>query len=217
MLTFTSVFALFYTGGNSIYSQLMVKDMVYTRTFSSLLPTIIYILCVSLFIEVVGAVLIWLSIHDTLPMTASDAVWTSVFHSISAFCNAGFSNIHGGLSNPLLLYGPQWIYLAMSLVIALGSIGFPILVNLKDWFAHQFRRLMGSRDKLVHVWSMNSKLVLVATGVLYAVGVGVYFICEYHNTLEGLPLTDKLAQSVFNAVTPAAPGSARSTPDSSCL
>lgn len=206
VLTFTSVFALFYTGGNSIYSQLMVKDMVYTRTFSSLLPTILYILCVSLFIEAVGAVLIWLSIHDTLPLSAGDAVWTSVFHSISAFCNAGFSNIHAGLSNPLLLYGKQWIYLAMSLIIILGSIGFPILVNLKEWMGHQLRRLMGSRDKLVHVWSMNSKLVITTTLILYLVAVTVYFICEYHNTLEGLSLADKLSQSVFNAVTPRSAG-----------
>ncbi|MCM1337628.1 MAG: potassium transporter [Candidatus Amulumruptor caecigallinarius] len=214
VMTFTSAFALFYTGGNSIYSQLMVKDMVYTRSFSSLLPTILYILWVSLFIEAVGALLIWLSIHDTLPLTASDAVWTSVFHSISAFCNAGFSNIHGGLSNPLLLYGNQWIYLAMSIIIGLGSIGFPILVNLKEWLGHSLRRLLGSRDRLVHIWSMNSKLVITTTLTLYAAGVVTYFLCEYHNTLEGLPIADKLIQSFFNAVTPRSAGFSSFNPSS---
>lgn len=208
VLTFTSFFALFYTGGNSIYSQLMVKDLVYTRSFGELLPTLLYILCVTLFIEALGALLIWLSVRGELPMDGMDLVWFSVFHSISAFCNAGFSTIHGGMSNPLLLYGNQWIYLAMSLVITLGCIGFPILVNLKDVIVEKLRRLITGRPEIpvVHQWSMNSKLVLVTSAILLLVGAGVFLLCEYDNTLRGMSGWDKAAQTVFNTVTPRSAG-----------
>ncbi|MDE6449030.1 MAG: potassium transporter, partial [Muribaculaceae bacterium] len=60
VLTFTSFFALFFSGNTSIYSQLMVRDMVYTRTMNNLLPTLLYILVFTLSIELIGAVAIFI-------------------------------------------------------------------------------------------------------------------------------------------------------------
>lgn len=213
VLTFTSFFALFYTGGTSIYSQLMVKDLIYTRSFNELLPTMLYILGITLLIEGIGAVLIYFSIQGIFPMTTQEEIGFAVFHSISAFCNAGFSTVHGGMSNPMLLYGNQWIYLAMSLIITAGSIGFPILVNCREYIGHKMRRLLRhSHDKVVHIWSMNTKIVLITSASLMVSGVVLFYLWERDNTLAGMSPWMQAVQSIFNATVPRSAGFASVSP-----
>lgn len=207
VLTFTSFFALFFTGNTSIYSQVMIRDVVYTKSFNKLIPTLLYILVFSVSVELAGAALIWASIHGELMMTLSEEIEFALFHSLSAFCNAGFSTITSGLSNPLLLYGHQSFYLAMSLVIMAGSIGFPLLVNFKDAIVTYFRRILHKPGgNIVHVWSMNTKIVLTTFTALFVAGAVSFFIIEYNNSLAGMTLDKKIIQSVFNSVTPRSAG-----------
>ena len=77
----------------------MVKDMIYSKTINALLPTLLYILGFTVIVELIGAFFIWLSIHDVLIMSTEDQIIFSIFHAVSAFCNAGFSNLHGGMAN----------------------------------------------------------------------------------------------------------------------
>lgn len=72
IMTFTSFFALFFSGNASIYNQLMVRDFIYAKSMSSLLPTLLYIFMATVAIELAGAVAIFLSIHGTLGMSLSD-------------------------------------------------------------------------------------------------------------------------------------------------
>lgn len=212
VMTFTSFFALFFSGNTSIYSQLMVKDMIYTRSLDSLIPTLLYILGFSLAIEIAGTGMLFWSIHGTLGMTTHDELVFSAFHALSAFCNAGFSNMQGGLSNPLLLHGTQSVYLVASLLIMAGGVGFPILVNFKDAISHRLRKLWyRCRGKqfneiICHVYNMNTKIVLCTTGILFAIGAVVFFALEYNHSLAGLTLWEKVVQSIFNSVTPRSAG-----------
>lgn len=213
VMTFTSFFALFFSGNTSVYSQLMVKDMIYSKTVNSLLPTLLYILGFTLVIELVGAVAIFASIHGTLDMSLEDELIFSGFHSLSAFCNAGFSNLEGGLSNPALLHSNQSVYLVASAIIFAGGIGFPILVNFKTAFFGYLRRLRrrlfgGARRyrEPVHVFDMNTKIVMVTTLIVFAVSAVLFFIFEYDNSLAGMSLYDKIVQSVFNSWVPRSSG-----------
>lgn len=218
VMTFTSFFALFFSGNTSLYSQLMVKDMIYSKTLNSLLPTLLYILGFTLVIELIGAVCIFASIHDTLGMSLQDEVIFSAFHSLSAFCNAGFSNIEGGLSNPALLHSNQMIYIVASLLIFAGGIGFPILVNFKTAFFRYLKRLWrvltnGRKcAEPVHLYDMNTKIVMVTTISIFAVSALLFFVFEYNNSLAEMSLQDKIVQSVFNAFVPRSSGFASVSP-----
>lgn len=212
VMTFASFFALFFSGNTSIYNQLMVKDMIASKSINALLPTLLYILGVTLAIEAAGAAAIFFSVHDTLDMSVNDELIFSGFHSLSAFCNAGFSNIEGGLSNPLLLRSNQSVYLIASALVFLGGIGFPILLNFKAavgrycrrlWYAVTFRRLPGRR---AHLYDLNTKIVLVTTLWVLGVSTVLFFLFEYDNTLDGMSLWDKVVQSLFNALVPRSSG-----------
>ncbi|MDE6527983.1 MAG: potassium transporter, partial [Muribaculaceae bacterium] len=169
VMTFTSFFALFFSGDTSIYSQLMVKDMIYSKTINALLPTLLYILGFTLMIEALGAAAIFACVHGTLGMSTEQEIVFSAFHSLSAFCNAGFSNIEGGLSNPALLHSNQSVYIVASALILAGGIGFPILVNFKTAIGRRGRELWGKitgkgrRNNPAHLYDLNTKIVLVTT------------------------------------------------------
>lgn len=219
IMTFTSFFALFFSGNASIYNQLMVRDFIYAKSMSSLLPTLLYIFMATVAIELAGAVAIFLSIHGTLGMSLSDELIFSAFHSLSAFCNAGFSNVEGGLSNPMLLYRNDSIYIIISLLVIAGGIGFPLLVNFKTAFVASVQRLwrhltFGSPiSRKAHVYDLNSRIVLSTYFWLLGLSALLFFIFEYSNSLNGLSLSEKIIQSVFNATVPRSSGFSSMSPD----
>ena len=212
VMTFTSFFALFFSGNTSIYSQLMVKDMVYSKTFNALIPTLIYILGFTIIIEAAGAVAIFLCVHGTLGIPLKDEMIFAAFHSLSAFCNAGFSNIEGGLSNPLILYSNQSVFIVISVLIFAGGIGFPILVNFKT-AAIRYLRLFWSkvtRHKHIaspaHIYDLNTKVALYTTGIIFLISTILFFLFERNNSLYGMNFYEQVVQSVFNSWVPRSSG-----------
>lgn len=210
IVTFTSFFAIFFSGTPSIYSQLLIKDMIYSKSINSLVPTLIYILGFTLVVEAIGAVAVYFTIPDALGLDLHDKLMFAGFHSMSAFCNAGFSILPDGMANHTLMTGNQTIYIVTSLMILAGSIGFPVLLNIKDKVVNFFRKFFPHRNtgtpKLIHLYDLNTKLVLVTTFSILAFSSVAFFILEYNNTLAGMSLYDKTVQSVFNSLTPRSAG-----------
>lgn len=212
VMTFTSFFALFFSGNTSIYNQLMIKDMIYSKSLNSLLPTLLYIFVSTMAIESIGAISIYLSIHGQLGMDIEHEVIFSVFTAVSAFCNAGFTNLPDGMSNPMLMGGNQVIYWVLTALVMAGAIGFPILVNFKE-IAKEYMRRAWRRitcrpllNRPVHIFDVNTRIVLVATSLIFAAGAALFYICERDNTLAGMSVYESVTQSVFNACTPRSAG-----------
>lgn len=212
VMTFTSFFALFFSGNTSVYNQLMMKDMISSKTINSLIPTLFYILGLTLLVELLGAGALFLCVHGTLNLTIEEEIIFSLFHSLSAFCNAGFSNIEGGLSNPLLLYSNQMVYLVASVLIAAGGIGFPILMNLVQGVHARLRSIWGDfrhRRRFecpIHIFNLNTKIVLTTTGWIFGVSTVLFFLFEYDNALSGMTVWEKIVQSIFNSWVPRSSG-----------
>ena len=212
VMTFTSFFALFFSGGGSIYNQLLLKDMFYSKSMNVLIPTLLYILGFTITIELAGAVAVYFSIAGTIGSTLRDEIVFSLFHSVSAFCNAGFSVLPNGMSNPLLLYGNISIYWITTVLIIAGAIGFPILVNFKDAIVTSIKRiwhrLHHHREEIrtVHQYSMNTKVVLVTFFTLFIVGAALFWLLERHNSLEGMTTVEQITQSAFNSAVPRSAG-----------
>ena len=213
VMTITSSFALFFSGNASIYSQLMVRDMFYSRTINSLLPTLGYTLLFTLAVEALGAVAIFFSIRGLFPDLSSAQLWaTAGFHSLSAFCNAGFSNLPDGMANHTLMRGNQLIYIVISVLVIAGGIGFPILVNAKDALTEQFRRLSARLRRRPlpprhpHLFNMNTRVAVFTTFVLFALTFFLFLFFEWNGVLGGMSPYQKLVQGVFNSTTPRSSG-----------
>jgi trk system potassium uptake protein TrkH len=144
--------------------------------------------------EGVGALLLYLCWGPQLGWTG--AAWPAVFHAISAFCNAGFSTFTTSLMGfqanlPLLV-------VVMALIVV-GGLGFLTLEELYVW-RRVYRRT--SRFRL----SVHSQLVLGTTALLLVGGWGAFTAFEWHNTLAGMPVGQRLVNGLFASVTPRTAG-----------
>lgn len=213
VMTITSFFALFFMGNTSLSNQTMLSDMVSSKSLSSLLTTLLYILGFTAVIEVVGAAAIFVDIHSTLGMTLREEIAFSIFHSISAFCNAGFSTLPDNLGNDLLMSGHNPFYITISLLVILGGIGFPILVNLYDWVKYAAQRVATRYinrsygvERKVHIYDINTKIVVSLTLALLLLGTLSIALLEWDTALQGMPPLDKVVHSFFAAVSPRTAG-----------
>lgn len=213
VMTITSFFALFFMGGTGLYSQFALRDMVGTDTFGSLISTLLYILGFTFVIEGVGALCIWLDIHSAMDMELADEIFFAVFHAVSAFCNAGFSTLSGNLGNPAIITGHNGFFIILSLLVILGGIGFPLLINLRRILAYYLAKLYDKvmlkgrvRPRYTHIANINTKIVVVVTAVLLSFGTVAIAILEWNGAFAGMAVQDKFVQSFFNAVSPRTAG-----------
>lgn len=121
------------------------------------------------------------------------AIWYSVFHSVSAFCNAGFSifseNLLGFMNDP-------YVNAVIGLLIIIGGFGF---VALSDISRGMFRT---KRKKL----SVHTKIVIIMTSLLIIAPFFVFIFLERNNTISNLSLINKISVSFFQTVTPRTAG-----------
>lgn len=213
VMTLTCFFAMFFMGNTSVYNQLAVRDMISSDSLSSLLSTVIYILFFTLVIEGAGKLVLFLSIHGTLGMTVQQEMVFAAFHSISAFCNAGFSTLSENLGNPLVMQHHNLLYITISVLIILGGIGFPILVNFKHIAGYHLKRLFyfirtGKRDRqrIRHLYNLNTKIVLLTTLILLTGGTIAILLFEWNGAFAGMSMPDKWVQAFFNATCPRTAG-----------
>jgi trk system potassium uptake protein TrkH len=154
-----------------------------------------YVLAYTLAVESAGAALLWLRFRGRFP--ASEAVWQSVFHSLSAFCNAGFSL----LADNLVSYrGDALVNFVITGLVVVGGLGF--LVNMELW--DQIRlRLRGSRAPLL---TLHTRLALAVTAALLVGGAVAFLALEWDNVLHGLPVGERVLVAWFQSVTPRTAG-----------
>lgn len=198
VMTLTSFFAIFFIGEISVNNQMVVKDLVSSESLSSIWSTLKRIIAFTFSLEAVGALIIWCSIHGTLSMDLEDELFFSVFHAVSAFCNAGFSNLAQGLGNPLILNSNYLIFWTIALLIILGGIGYPVLNELKRFFT--------SKMRIASPFGLNAKIVLVSTAVLVLSGTLFLAMFEWNSAFAGRNVFWKITQSFFNSVSPRTAG-----------
>ena len=140
-------------------------------------------------IEGIGALLLYVLWIPKLGWRG--AIWPAVFHSVSAFCNAGFSTFSDNLIG--FQKAPLSLVVVMGLIVA-GGLGFLTMEEFVAWW-QSFRR--GQRFRI----SMQTSLVLLTTAALILAGWILFAVLEWNATLREMPLGDKLANALFMSVT----------------
>ena len=201
VMTFTSFFALSFMGHSSFTSKLVLKDMLNEDRVNGLFRVILNILFVTLFIEGVGAYLIYLDIKGGLPGGTQEEVFYAVFHAVSAFCNAGISTLSGNMYDPLVAQKYN-LHVWIALLIVFGGLGFPIVFNylklLRHLLVNTFKIVIGQQKHYIHtprIININTYIVMISTLVLLAGGTFFYYLLEIDNTLAGLPFRGQLANA----------------------
>lgn len=189
-MTITTLFSLITKKRINLKERLLIQESLNQIDLSGLVKLTRYILLMTFIIEGIGALI--LSTVFIPQFGFIKGAWYSIFHAISAFCNAGF-DLMGTVSGPftsLTSYvNNTTITLGISALIILGGIGFPVILDVV-------------RNKKLSKLNMHSKIVLISTAILIILGMIFIFIVEYKNpeTLGQLSLKGKLLSSFFQSV-----------------
>jgi potassium uptake TrkH family protein len=207
IMTFAGILAYAVAGQASIKAQLAFKDMVNSKKINNVMQFLYHVILVTFLFELFGAICIYVSLDDTLFERKLDRIFFSVFHSVSAFCNAGFSTYSGGLHEPVIRFNYP-LHLIIAFLIILGGLGFPIVFNfykyLRIKLINLYRGLTGdvTREHFPSLNFINAKLALMVSGFLLALGFVCFILFEEQASLREHPgWTGKVVTSFFASVT----------------
>ena len=190
-MTMATMFSLLTGKKINLRERLLIQESLNQKDLSGLVKLTRYIIMMTFAIEGIGALLLSMVFIPKLGLIKG--IWYSVFHSISAFCNAGFdlmSPISGEYSSLMYFVDNSLINLVICGLIVLGGIGFPVLLDVIN-------------NKKYSKLNVHSKIVINTTAILIAIGFLFIFIVEFNNkgTLGGLNMKEKLLSSLFQSVT----------------
>jgi len=181
----------------SIEEKLTMSYFLNDQEVKKVTGTITWIILFTLIIESLGASLLYRFFLDWFN-SHSKALIYAVFHSVSAFCNAGFAlfsnNLEGFQSSVFLNI------VICSLIIA-GGLSFIVLVNLLQTVYVNIRNAL-SEQKIQRIYlSLNSKAVLIVTVILLISGTVFVYVLEHRTTLINLALGTQYLTAFFQSVT----------------
>lgn len=170
--------------------RLILKESINSFSLQGIISLVQRIIVITLLVEFLGATI--LAIRWSSEMPWQKAIYYGIFHSISAFNNAGFGLEPDSLSKWV---GDPTVNIIITLLFILGGIGYTVILDIFE--KKTFRKL-----------SLHTKLALFVTLILNTVSLFVILGLEYNNpaTLGLLPLGDKLWASYFQGVVPRTAG-----------
>jgi len=200
IMAFTGFFSYIFTGSSSFREHILLRDIFSSETMGGMLKVLTKIVVFTFLTELIGAVLIYLSLDGGW----KDKLFFSAFHSVSAFCNAGFSTLSDGLFTTGIRnnYSVQMI---VAFLVISGGLGFPIIIRFYEFLRqHGIRIIQRMRKQKVQPMNnrlkTSSRIVIVTTLFLVIIGTLFYLAFENNHSLAGMDLKHKLLISFFGSV-----------------
>lgn len=163
--TFASVFAVLVFRRLGLRARLATQLEQNQPELGSLRPLIKRIAVFYLLAEAVGAVVLTVSFWDVSGGDPLEAIWTGLFHSVSAFNNAGFSTFSDSLIG---FANDAFVLVPVMLLVMLGGIGFPVVIEVL-------------RNRRWRTWSIHTKLTLSTTALLLVGGTAGFLVLDWSN------------------------------------
>ena len=187
-MTLSSSMAILLCRSMGVRDKLVMQDLLDVGNNEEMFKLVVDIVRYTFFIELWGGII--LTTAFTLEgFEFSQALYLGFFHSISAFCNAGFSLF----SNSFESFSTNWlINFTISALVILGGVGFIVMRELK--FAIMERRSWVR-------FTLHTKIVLVTSGILLLLGSLIIFFGEFLYGLDKYSLFDKMQISFFQSMT----------------
>ncbi len=192
LITLTAFFAIVMRRGLGVRESLVLRGMMTFEAVGRIGRTLRYMIAITILLELVGAGLLY-ALRGPAYGTIADGVFISLFHSISAFCNAGFSLFSTSFERHA---GNIPVNFVMTSLIIIGGLGFPLIMN-----AFGRRPLVAGRRPTTSRWSLHTKLVVFMTVSLLVIGTVGFLLLENDGILAGKSFGEKILASYFASVT----------------
>ena len=170
----------------TLATRILARDSLQVDQLGGLAWLTVRIVLVATGVQLVG--LVALTVRFSFLYSPAEAVWQAAFHAVSGFNGAGFTMLPG--SDSLSAFQADKVVLGiMGILIVLGAISYWVMVDIvrSRWFS---------------LYTLNTKLVIIFTLVLIALGALVFFFSERQNpeTLGPISMADKVVVSIFESI-----------------
>lgn len=193
IMTLATLLVLLVGGKLRLRSSLIAQAETHTLNIGDVRHVVRRVAVTMVAFEAVFAVVLTVRFRLRYDDTWADAVWHGVFHSVSAFNNAGFALYSDNLIG---FVDDAWIMFPICVAIIVGGIGFPVLFELA-------RRGRSPRD-----WTVHTRLTVYGSVILLVVGIAAFVVLEWSNdgTLGELGVWGKVVGGVTGGVVPRTAG-----------
>lgn len=202
-MTFATVLLMILNKRISLRERLIIQESINHNSLSGIVRTVKKIVYSSIVVEAIGA--FFLSFKFIPEFGIADGIYKSIFHSISAFCNAGFDIIGDSSLNPYV--DSILVNLVITSLIIVSGLGFSVWFDIAKT-AKQKLNWTTKRKKYFSKFSLQTKIVITVTTILVLGGTILFFIFEFDNpdTIGKLSIKGKLLSSFFQSVAPRTAG-----------
>ena len=189
VMTF-SVFLFFFLGrGLGLRGRWIITETFTATPVPDIRSLLKAVFLFTIIMEAAGTILLYQFWRGE--MASAQALFTGLFHSVSAFCNAGFSFF----STSFIAYrGSTLLNVTIMTLIVIGGIGFPVMYS----FAGRFRYW---KERRRVSYTLHMRIVVWTTGILILAGSMLVFLLERSHALEALPWNEKIFTSFFQTIT----------------
>lgn len=224
IVIFGTIFALLIGRQISLHEATLVQDLYSEQALGHVRRIVTFVVAAALIIEAIGAILMF-GMWQGPDLTGLQRAFASVFHAVSAYCNAGFAL----QSDNLVSYAGCWqTYGVILPLVLLGGLGLPVVMNITHIARHRVGKLLRrtrpvrdlDRHRVVGL-TLQTKIVVVTSLVLIVAGTAAVFLIETpgdrprwgrkveyedravqleHSTIRGHAVGRRLADSLFHAV-----------------
>ena len=202
IVVFGAVFALLLGQALSVRESVAMQDLLSASTISRIGKMIAFIFVGTILIEAVGAI----SVFGMWTGTIQHRWFCSIFHSISAFCNAGFSLF----SRSFIDYNRCWqVYVVVCPLIILGGLGFSVLYDMSNITADRVKRFFKKRFIKQYRFSMEApkrmrlqtKIVLSISAILIFLGMLAILLLERYASQSNPVQKTGILGALFQSIT----------------
>ncbi len=185
IMTFAASLSITLGKGVASRQAAAIRDVLDQESMREMKGLLSFILKMTLFFEITGAFI--LSVYWMLRgVKWWKAIYYGVFHSISAFCNAGFSVF----SDSFMRWRTDWvIVVVICMLIFVGGLGFFVVRDIVKYFSGEVKRL-----------SLHTKIVMITSVLLLLIGVFALLLIEHSNMFSNMPLNEQISVAVFHSV-----------------
>ncbi|WP_152622535.1 TrkH family potassium uptake protein [Archangium violaceum] len=196
LMTLTTTLALAFRSQLSARTRGAMQEILEEETVQGFQGLLYSMSLITVTLEALGALALYPSLElapDGRVLTTSERAFSALFHSVSAFCNAGFGLYPDSF---VRFAGHPGVNLTVMALITLGGVGFPVVTSLLDW---ELWRERGPRRGWLFL-PVHTRVVLLTSAALAAGGALAWLVLEWNHSLAGLPWGERLWASFFQSV-----------------
>lgn len=196
IMTITMSFGFLFARGLAVRERILFSELLAEERLGQVGRILIQVTFYTLLAEGLGTIVLYISQNGSFTQLDWPLLLNSAFHSISAFCNAGFSLFSQGLHADQIRTNHLYSYAIMGLIIS-GGLGYPVFYNMLNVVKDSITKSRSNRTLI----KVQTKMVLITTLSLLLFGTLAIYFVEGDNSFRSLGFIEQIRQSAFLSVT----------------